>query len=250
MKRLLLFCLTVLLGFGYLFADDDNNPVPSPFKEENPDTISTVVLSLDIKTRHTWRGELTVKALNFQPTLKYHYKNLTIGAWSAYAVNNSYAEIDLYVSMKFLKYFSISLYDYFCPNENIKFNNFFDYRNVTTPHTLDVYLSFDGTPTLPLNFLISTMVYGLDKDITGKNQYSTYLETSYTFQLKNKDKLDLFLGGTPFSNYYANHAAILNTGFKYTKFVHFFNDIQTPVYGKVVLNPYTENLFVVFGITI
>lgn len=242
-----LFVFTVLP----LVADDENNPTPSPYKEENPDTSHFFSLSMDIKTRHTWRGGLTVKALNFQPTFKLNFKHMSVGAWSVYAVDNSYAEIDLYVSFHFLKYFSFSVYDYYCPDENLKFNRFFDYKSNLSPHTIDLYLSFNGTPDLPLNLLVSTMVHGKDfKTDSTTRRYSTYVEASYTFTLANTDELNAFAGLTPFESYYAPEFNFVNVGLKYTKKVNFFKSIETPVYGKLILNPYSENLFFVFGISI
>jgi len=251
-NKFLLVTFLGMLSWGTLMADEVNNPEPSPFKQENPDTISNFSLSVDMKTRHTWRGGLTVAALNFQPTMEYTYKNLTVGAWSVYAVDASYAEIDLYVSYKFLDYFSISVFDYFCPSDNKKmqFSRFFDYKNSTSPHLIDVALSFDGTKRFPISLLASTWIYGADKDENGNMQYSTYFEAGYSTKVFKGDKFGFVIGGTPFKSYYSKEANIVNLGFKYTKEMNFFKDIKTPVYGKMILNPYTENLYLVFGITI
>ena len=96
----------------------------------------SLTLSADIKSRHTWRGNLTCTALNIQPTLDLKISKITLGAWGCYTADNSYAEVDLY-AIYHMGPLSFSLLDYYSPNEAVKQNDFFQFDRKTTRHIVD-----------------------------------------------------------------------------------------------------------------
>lgn len=207
-------------------------------------------LSGDIKSRHTWRGGLTCSAWNVQPTLNMNIKNLTLGAWGCYTVDNSYSEIDLYASYK-LGNFSATLLDYYNPIEGVKKNDFFNYNADTTRHLVDVNVKFHGTTNFPVYIMASTMIYGVDKKPnTTQNRYSTYFEAGYTLNLNADQRVDFFMGGTPHKSYYANKAAIVNVGMTVHQNINVLGQYKLPLYISMIVNPTYENIYFVIGTTI
>ena len=207
-------------------------------------------LSADIKSRHTWRGGLTTSAMNLQPTLNLNLKNFTLGAWGCYTIDKSYAEIDFYATYK-LGNFSASVLDYYNPIEGVKKNDLFDYNKDSTRHLIDVNVKFHGTKSLPVYFMVSTMVYGADKKPnSNNNRYSTYLETGYTLHLRANQEVDIFMGGTPHKSYYAKEAAIVNVGITARQNIKVLRQYNLPFYISMIVNPKYENIYLILGVTI
>lgn len=253
-KGLIGTTLLLMLISGAFAANPIGNIVttepPDKLPEATKDSLE-VTLSADIRNRHTWRGGLTCDAWNFQPTLNFTWSNFLVGAWGVYTVDNKYAEVDFYASYTY-KSFTLSVLDYFCPNETLAVNRFFDYNDQTTPHLIDINLQFNGTKSFPVRILASTIVYGNDKkaDDPNKNNYSTYFEAGYNFASKKGFKYDFVVGLTPFESFYSNRLNVVNMGFKASKKIKITPSYSLPVFGQLVLNPYKENLHFVFGITI
>lgn len=108
-------------------------------------------------------------------------KNLTLGAWGCYTVDNSYSEID-FVCESCVGQLLLQRYlDYYNPIEGVKKNDFFNYNADTTRHLVDVNVKFHGTTNFPVYIMASTLIYGVDKKPnTTQNRYSTYFEAGYT----------------------------------------------------------------------
>lgn len=226
-------------------------------EEASPDSASTGIgtspklsLSAEVKSRHTWRGSLTCSALNIQPTLNLTASNLTLGAWGCYTVDNSYAEVDLYAIYR-KGAFSLAVLDYYSPNEAVKQNDFFQFNSKTTRHIVDVNASYSGTSSLPIRLMVGTMVYGDDRrDSAGTNRYSTYIEAGYTLKLSALQKIDFFVGGTPHKSLYGKQGGIVNVGFTAHQTVKILRQYDLPAYASIVINPMTENIYFILGITI
>jgi hypothetical protein len=252
MSKVLLSVLTFLVVFQ--IGTQGKEPVnvmvdPHERITHTSDSLS-FEFSTSFQTRHIWRGSLTCSAWNIQPSFNLSKKNFLIGAWGAYTIDNSYSEVDLYISYS-LGPFNLAVLDYFCPNETVRFNRLFDFNQRTTQHTIDVSLTFEGTKKLPLRIMASTLVYGDDLNPrTGENYYSTYIETAYSFKQNPNRQTEIFLGFTPFEGYYANTLYITNLGFSISQTIKKTENFELPIFGKLILNPFTENLYFVFGLSI
>lgn len=176
--------------------------------------------------------------------------NFLIGAWGAYTVDNSYTEFDLYASYTFSN-FTLAVLDYFCPNPTQKFNHLFNFNRGTTKHTLDATLSYNGTEKLPISIMVSTLFYGDDiNSSTGKNFYSTYIEAGYHWRPKQNTEIDFHLGFTPFKGYYAPQPYMVSSGASVTQTIKVTPTFSIPINGRLIVNPYTESVFFVFGFTV
>lgn len=209
---------------------------------------SDLSLSLEIKSRHAWRGGLTTRSWNMQPTIEYSgIKNLTLGAWGCYTVNNEYAEVDLYASYS-LGNFNITLYDYFnpMPTEDSKNHHFFNFDKNVTGHLIDATVDYTFS-SIPLKLMASTIVYGCDLNNSGKNNYSTYFEASYEHKFSSGQTISYFVGGTPHKSMYYNNANVVNLGFKLSQDV-MIGSYALPVNGSIVVNPARGNIYFIVGV--
>ncbi len=247
----LAFVFIGFIGIGLAFADK-NSTTSSASVEKIPHTTDSLSIefSANFQSRHVWRGSLTCNAWNIQPTFNVSKRNFLFGAWAAYTVNNSYAEVDLYASYSHGP-FTVSILDYFCPNENLRFNRFFDINQSTTQHTIDITVSFDGTKRFPFTLMASTLVWGDDLNpATGKNFFSTYLEAGYSWQRTPAQKFDFLVGFTPFNGYYADKASVVAVGVGINQSIKINDHLKLPIFGKLLVNPYSQNIFFVFGFTL
>jgi hypothetical protein len=138
-------------------------------------------------------------------------------------------------------------------------NRYFDWNNATTGHTLEGILTFDGTDDFPLQVTAATLFYGEDKDkdstgvygYGGKNNFSTYFEVAYTFDIQKIGvELKPFIGGTPSgSSWYGPYGGIINIGLTARKNIGITPAYSLPVQVSFITNPQAQNAYLVFGMT-
>ncbi len=208
----------------------------------------TLEVSTTIVSKHLWRSFDSGNAPCIEPFIKYSYGKFSLSGWGGYAVDGSYSEIDLFATYT-VKSFSLSFLDYYCPPAKFKDTEFFDYTGKDSKHLMDVELKFNGTKKISVYALASTMVYGIDKDDKGNNQYSTYFEVGYSKKWKGKD-LDFCVGLTPFKGMYADSFSVFNFGVTIKDKVKLTKEFKLPVKTSIVYNTEQEQLYFVFGITI
>lgn len=248
------FSLLLILFISPLFARGNHSYFSNNIEpvEKIPIVSDTLKFefSANFQSRHIWRGSLTCSTWNIQPTVNYSKNNFLAGIWGAYTVDNSYAEVDLYVAYT-IGDFTLALLDYFCPNESQKFNRLFDFNKTTTQHTVDLTLSFNGTETFPIRFMASTLLWGDDiNPSNGNNYYSTYLEAGFIWERNPSQKFDFFMGATPFKGYYAETFNLVSLGASINQNIIASKELTIPAFGKLIVNPYSENIFFVFGLTL
>ena len=238
MKKIVLFIVIILLAANTINAQETGDSA----KTQN------FYLSTDIVTNYIWRGLIYSETANLQPYLAYTNDkgNFTIGAWGSYSLEKYYSEVDFFASYN-LGNFTLAVWDYFTMYE--KTNRFFDYGSDTTVHALEAMITFNGPESFPIELIASTFFYGNDKDAQGDNYYSTYFEVGYPFNWK-ANNLKLFMGLTPQEGLYADDFAVCNIGIKNTREIKINDKFSIPLSGTVIVNPNTENIFFVFGITI
>ncbi len=240
MKNISLLIVTLILNnsaFAFLYTD-------SLYQK------SEVQLNVDIVSRHVWRGIINNSSPSVQPVMKFEFSNFRVGAWASYSVaKETMQEIDIFVGYK-LGPILISIYDYYNPIDTLGWNgDFLQFKSSKTRHTLEAIVEYDGTEKFPVKLMGAVMFYGYDKDLVGKNYYSTYFEIGYSFDL-NSIKVIPHLGFTPFESYYSSKANIVNLGLTITKDLILTEKFKLPVRSSFVLNPYQNKAFVVVAITL
>lgn len=207
-------------------------------------------ISLDIYTKHLWRGFSNGTSPSLQPSLGYSKGNFSVGVWAAMNLNRSYHELDLFASYTFGS-FTATVYDYYCPVLPLKNNEFFEITQGKTRHTLDVNIEYAQPDKHPFSLLVATMVYGDDLNPdNGKNYYSTYIEPSINFTVLKNYKLLLFTGLTPFKSYYADKTAIVNTGISVNRVFLIKEKFELGSSFKVSYNPAKNQCWLSIGISI
>lgn len=232
-------------------------------------------IGADLVSRYVWRGYDYGNSPAIQPNLNFSWGGLAFGAWGSYAfsghsvqVNDtlmenlgSFSEIDLYLSYTY-RWFTIMVYDNFIMN-GLNLNNgnrYFNWNNQTTGHALEAILSFDGTEKVPLQVLASLFFYGDDKTkgedglygYGSKNNFSTYFEIAYTFDISRIGvELEPFIGGTTSgSSWYGPYGGIINIGMFARKDIRITKTYSLPVEITLMANPQSQSAFLVFGMTL
>ena len=267
-KSLALCCLLLSLFTGVHAQLQDENKM-----EEKSGSVPTFSAGADLVSRYIWRGADYGNSPNIQPAVAFTVAGFKAGFWGAYGlgqyskqINDStvanmghYAEFDMYLSYTW-KGFTIMAYDYFFPNSlnPNSGNKYFNFKKNTTGHTVEVCLSWAGPEKFPLQLYAGTLVYGADKgkDSTGvygagaDNNYSTYFEAAYQFNVKGFG-VKPFVGGIPFgSSWYGPSGGIINAGLTISKSIAISKEYSLPVFGSVITNPQAESVFIVFGISL
>jgi len=213
-------------------------------------------LNADFVSSFVWRGSYQ-SGTSIQPEMGLTVGNFRIGAWGSVDVGGwGYKEVDLFASYSFGN-FTAGLFNYWADSEFM-----YDYLDLskTTRHQLELNLSytFDSSPlTLGWN----TMIAGDDKYLNDKfdekRAFSTYIEASYAFSVKDV-KLDAAIGVSPWRSSVLYNAwweggktdgfAVVNMSLTASKEIKITDKYSLGLFGQLAFNPAKEDTFFVFGI--
>lgn len=216
---------------------------------------------VDLMSRYVWRGlSPGGSSPSIQPSIKFNAGNFTLGTWGAFAVDNSFTvqETDLFATYNFSDAFSMTVTDYFLPDESLANNHYFEMKEDSTGHVLEAAATFNGTDKIPFTFMAAVNFWGADaRKADNKKQYSTYFELGYNCTVKETN-IRAFIGGTATNpdteagegGYYGDSAGITNIGVTAVKKIIITDKFTLPVTTSFIINPQTENVFLVVGITL
>ncbi len=242
MKSIKMFSLFVLVSLILLLS-----------KSAMAQDIST---SVDIVSKYVWRGiESGSNAPAFQPTVKYTNGGFTFGLWGSTPISNpvdtAINEIDIFASYSYSfansSSVSIGLTDYTYPSKplNNRYGNFNNWNKPNGAHTVELNLGYTGTESLPIYVTANIYVYNV--------LYSgNYFEAGYTAKCKSTD-LSVFAGATAGdkgNSYGIDNFGFINVGFKASKTVKITDSFSFPIFSQIILNPASEKLFYVVGISL
>lgn len=211
----------------------------------------SLLITTDVVSRYILRGQLMGgNSVHIQPKVAFVHKGLEIGVMGTYGITNQYYEVDPYIKYS-SKYTSVTFINHFDPIlpsdddkslvSNVKFFNY----GSNTSRIGEVILTYNG----PIRLLMSTYIYGNDLDSLSHSRFSTYFELGYTLNIK-KQKIDLFFGITPHSGVYANSFAVVNVGVTTYKDIKITEKFTIPTYYTISVNPNTQNIFFIAGLTL
>ena len=206
------------------------------------------VASLELSSKYMWRGIEYGNAPVAFPMLSYSYKGFNVYAMGAYAFNGSHQEVDLGISYSY-RTFCLGISDYYYPSSVGEKDYYFEFSNRSTGHSVETYFTF--TPDkVPLWLTLSTYVYGSDKNLSGNQAFSSYIELGYTYNFTNNNMLSLALGANLNKGFYTNYEkgfSVVNITLKYaTNFS--FGNFKLPVSVSYILNPHKEKSFFTFSL--
>jgi len=265
MKRILLLTMLIVVSIVPSLAQEET--ILQESKQAEPGKVF-LNIGADLVSRYIWRGQNFGKSAAIQPTASISAFGFTLGAWGSYAFSShslqiddstsityNFSELDLFISYRY-KYFTLMLFDYYAPGpiDTLPGNDYFNWKNKNTFHTLEASFIFDGPEKFPVQFIASVLVYGADKgkDSTGaygfgtKNNYSTYFELSYQFNVKGFG-IKPFIGGIPFGSlWYGPEAGINNVGINIRKDIPVSKKFSIPIQSNLIFNPLSKKAYLVF----
>lgn len=194
----------------------------------------------DLVSRYVWRGTDFGNSAAVQPTVEFAAGDFAIGAWGSYAINSNVggAEADLYVSYSIAD-FSIGITDYYFPGEG------FANAPGTVPVTSGNYFDYENAHYFELN-----LGYTIESFSISANYFFANLNDDLYFELGyNIDNVDLFAGVGNESYTGDGEFNLVNVGLSATKEIEISDTFALPLFGSVVLNPDSEQLFLLFGLS-
>jgi hypothetical protein len=218
----------------------------------------------DLVSSYVWRGAYQTKA-SFQPTASLSAGNFSLSAWASTEIVGSQKEVDFTVGYS-IGGLSLAVTDYWWSGEkageraDMKTNKYFNYGK-ETEHLWEGTLGYTlPVKSFPLSLSVNAMFAGADKkrdyfeegdeDKDGdKINYSSYVEVSLPFTIKDVS-LNAALGLTPSRGLYGTEASVVNISLKAGKEIKISDSFSLPVFGQIILNPNSEDIFFVFGISL
>lgn len=206
-------------------------------------------LGLDLQTKYIWRGMemmTTDAAPVVFPAINYSNNGFYAYVMGGYAINGKYSEVDLGLSYTY-KWITIALNDYFYPTTTVPEDQYFNFKNKETGHWFEGVITI-APDKIPAYLMVSNFFAGADKNLEGKQAYSTYAELGGHYDFLNDHQLALAVGAAfnkSCYNGYAHDFGICNIEMKYTYNVAMKN-ITLPLSVAYIINPVYEKSHVNF----
>lgn len=205
-----------------------------------------VFVNADFVSSYIWRGIDSGNA-SVQPSFGLNWKGLTAYVWGSTEFREKNNEIDL--SLEY-EYKNLTLYanNYFTQTKDEPFK-YFNYNSHSTGHTFEIGAGYMFSEKFPLSVSWYTTFAGNDYRENGKRAWSSYCELSYPFNVKEVN-LSIEAGFTPWESFYSDKFNVVNIGLSATKEIKITSNFSLPICGKLIANPYEEQVYFVFGITL
>lgn len=188
-------------------------------------------MGADLMSRYVWRGTDFGGSPSIQPYIEMSAGDFVLGAWGAYTTNQPGAqEADLYTGYSLGDAFSLTVTDYYFPMDDMS-DEYFDFDN---NHSIEV----SGTFTME-NF---SLLAG--KFLAGADDESLYFEAGYDFGVAN-----IFAGAGDNAYTSDGEFAVVNIGLGTSKDIKITEHYSLPLSGSLILNPESESLFMVVGVS-
>ena len=197
-------------------------------------------LGLDLQTKYIWRGmEMMTSdaAPVIFPGINYSNKGFYAYVLGGYAFNGKYSEVDLGLSYTY-KWLTIGINDYYYPTTTDPNDRYFNLRSRETGHWLEAIVTI-APEKIPVYLTVSNFFWGADKNLDGKQAYSTYAELGGHYDFFNSHSIAMAVG-TAFNkscyNGYEHNFGVCNIELKYTYNVTLKN-YAFPLSVAYILNP-------------
>ena len=203
-------------------------------------------LGADVVSSYVWRGAYQTGAA-IQPAAGVSVAGFSLSAWGSVPVFGVAEEVDFTAAYE-IAGLSLAITDYWCVGEGDF--GYFSYRKDETAHAFEATIGYElPIEKFPLSLSWNTFFGGADHKLNGDRAYSTYISAAYPFSVKNTD-LEASVGITPWEGAFADDFAVVNIGLKATRELKITNSISLPVFGEIIINPKSEDVFFVFGISL
>ena len=225
--------IIIALCFGFVSAQ----------AQESNKRESNFHVGVDLQTKYIWRGmEMMTNdaAPVVFPCLNYSNKGLYAYVMGGYAINGKYSEVDLGLSYNY-KWITIALNDYYYPTTTTPEDKYFNFKSRETGHWFEGVITI-APESIPAYLTVSNFFAGADKNLEGKQAYSTYAEVGGHYDFLNDHSLALAVGAAfnkSCYNGYEHDLSICNIELKYTYSVAMKN-YTLPLSVAYIINPVYE----------
>ncbi len=202
-----------VLGLVTLFA---LNVQVQAQEEESPWS-----LGLDLTSTYVWRG-VAYSGPSIQPYVEYSKGIFAVGAWGSQGFDG-FQEMDLYASLGFDFGLSLGVTDYYYPG-----SEYFD----SMAHTFEFNAGYSvGALSLAGNYVFAG---------DGSVGDDLYFELGLTL-----GNVDVFVGAGDGWHTMDTDFALCNIGISTSKEIKITDSFSLPVSGAAILNPDTEQFYIV-----
>lgn len=226
MKPNLIFQRFMLIGFVLIVS----------FVNINAQKSSTSFdAGTDLVSNYIWRGTKFGTGPALQPWVEFSAGNFAVGSWGSFGfTDNEAAEADLYLSYGFDFGLSIGLTDYYYPG-----SDYFDYSTATGSHGFEANLGYEiAGLSLGANYMLN------EAPGAGTAGGDMYFELGYSIE-----SVSLFVGAGDGWHTSTGDFAVCNVGMSVSKELEITETFSLPLSGSIILNPETEQFYVVAGLS-
>jgi uncharacterized protein (TIGR02001 family) len=188
---------------------------------------------VDLYSSYVWRG-VQYGGPSVQPYVDYTKGGFSVGAWGSAGFDGT-MEMDLYASYGFDFGLSIGVTDYYYPG-----TEYFDLSDSLGAHGFELNLGYELKGlSFSANYILN------EAGGAGTVGGDMYFELGYSFE-----SLDLFVGAGDGWHTPDGKFGVVNLGIGTSKEIPITEKFSLPVSGSVILNPTTEQFFIVVGISL
>lgn len=189
----------------------------------------------DIVSNYIWRGTKFGTGPAVQPFIEFSAGNFTVGSWGSFGVTlDEAAEADLYLSYGFDFGLSVGLTDYYYPG-----TEYFDYSSASGSHGFEINLGYELEGiSVGANYMLN------EAPGAGTAGGDMYFELGYSL-----NAVSLFVGAGNGWHTTTGDFALTNVGLSVSKELAITESFSLPLTGTVILNPETEQFYVVVGVS-
>ncbi|MEX2369504.1 MAG: TorF family putative porin [Bacteroidales bacterium] len=189
----------------------------------------------DIVSNYIWRGTKFGTGPAVQPFIEFSAGNFTVGSWGSFGVTlDEAAEADLYLSYGFDFGLSVGLTDYYYPG-----TEYFDYSSASGSHGFEINLGYELEGiSVGANYMLN------EAPGAGTAGGDMYFELGYSL-----NAVSLFVGAGNGWHTTTGDFALTNVGLSVSKELALTESFSLPLTGTVILNPETEQFYVVVGVS-
>lgn len=206
-------------------------------------------LGVDLQTKYIWRGMEMISndaAPVLFPNINYSNKGFYAYVMGGYSINGKYSEVDLGLSYTY-KWIAIGVNDYYYPTTTTPQDQYFNFKARETGHWFEAVVTI-APEKIPVFLTISNFFGGADKNLDGKQAYSTYAELGAHYDFLNDHQIAL-AAGMAFNkscyNGYDHGTGVCNVELKYTYNLTLNNSVL-PLSVAYIINPVYEKAHVNF----
>lgn len=243
-KTIVLALSGLLLAWPALQAQEDSRPL-------------RFTLQGDFVSSYIWRGMYQTGA-SIQPTFGLTAGGGSLTVWGSTDFDGARAseglaskEIDLTLAYTFgASGLTLSVADLWWAGQGA--GKYFHFKSHETAHHFEAGLAYTlPLEKIPLSIAWYTMFAGQDKNAEGKQNYSSYVELNYPFQVGKVD-LNATCGVVPYKapQYDTHGFAVTNVVLKGTTAIRFTDSFALPIFAQAIWNPRGEDAHLVFGFTL